>query len=110
MAFMARAPRTGAEAAAEADRPLPASVPVVISADLESLAAVYGIDAAGLGILAGFAAAHPELHDTMSEQVRAHALTLPVGHATREVFESLPLERMALLSRTVTGSHSESRK
>lgn len=91
------------DGAIENRRPLPPPVAVTICAELVDLAAVYGLELTMLSQLAGFADAHPELHERMAIQVRTHSNALRVGHVTRDVFDELPLERMALLSRTVLG-------
>ncbi|MEZ5406553.1 MAG: methyl-accepting chemotaxis protein [Acidimicrobiales bacterium] len=79
-----------------------------IAPELADLAALYGLDPDQLGLLAAFGGRHPELGDLVARQVHQHVTGLRSGHPSRNLFENLPLDRMAALTRMLVKGRIDS--
>lgn len=69
-----------------------------LAPELADLASLYGVDPEVLGLLGAFGRQHPEVPDQVARRVREHVVALRPGHPSRNIFENLPLDRMATLS------------
>lgn len=70
-----------------------------IGPEVADLAALFALDPGALGQLAAFDRRHPEIRDLVAVRIREHVTRLRPDHPSRSVFETLPLERMANLTR-----------
>ncbi len=72
--------------------------PGSIAAEYAEVAAAYRVTADGLGLLAGFARAQPDLPQVVAEAIIGHARALPSSNPGRPLFADLPVERMVMLA------------